>query len=156
VKGWRSIIRQLVAAGFLKIDIGGYGGLRITDRGAALLRGEATFQYRRDDGRSRRDRRRGKTAPPVDAVAAEAQPVDPGLLARLKSLRLEIAQARGVPAYIVFSDRSLEDMARRRPRSLAEFATVHGVGERKLRDLGGPFLAAIAAGEVKPSERAGA
>jgi ATP-dependent DNA helicase RecQ len=140
VKSWRSILRQLVAAGFLKIDIAGYGGLQATETGAALLRGEARFRYRKEQEQRKRDKARGKIAPP----AGDLGEVDGALLARLKLLRLEIAQERGVPAYIVFSDRSLEDMARRRPKSLDEFAAVHGVGERKLKDLAQPFLNTIA------------
>jgi ATP-dependent DNA helicase RecQ len=145
VKGWRSILRQLVAAGFLRIDIGGYGGLQTTETGAALLRGEARFRYRQEEMRKRREKTRGGPARTIE----EPGEVGGRLLARLKLLRLEIAQARGVPAYIVFSDRSLEDMARRRPRSLAEFAAVHGVGERKLKDLAQPFLDAIAGADSR-------
>ena len=65
------------------------------------------------------------------------------LLAALKALRLELARERGVPAYIVFPDRTLSDMARRRPRSEAEFAEVNGVGAVKLEQFAQPFLAAI-------------
>jgi ATP-dependent DNA helicase RecQ len=95
--------------------------------------------------RKRREKTRGGPARTIE----EPGEVGGRLLARLKLLRLEIAQARGVPAYIVFSDRSLEDMARRRPRSLAEFAAVHGVGERKLKDLAQPFLDAIAGADSR-------
>ena len=79
------------------------------------------------------------------AVAAE-RPLDgdeAALLAALKALRLELARERGVPAYIVFPDRTLIDMARRRPRSEAEFAEVNGVGAVKLEAFAQPFLAAI-------------
>ena len=65
------------------------------------------------------------------------------LLDRLKQLRLELAQKRGVPPYVIFADRSLEDMARRQPHTRNEFAEIHGVGEAKLRDLAEPFLTAI-------------
>ena len=65
------------------------------------------------------------------------------LLDVLKALRLELARERGVPAYIVFPDRSLIDMARRRPRTEAEFAEVNGVGAAKLKQFAAPFLAAI-------------
>ena len=65
------------------------------------------------------------------------------LLAVLKALRLEIARERGVPAYIVFPDRTLIDMARRRPRTEAEFAEVNGVGAAKLEQFAAPFLVAI-------------
>ena len=65
------------------------------------------------------------------------------LLDVLKALRLELARERGVPAYIVFPDRSLIDMARRRPRTQEEFAEVNGVGAAKLKAFATPFLAAI-------------
>jgi ATP-dependent DNA helicase RecQ len=67
-----------------------------------------------------------------------------GLLLALKDLRRRLAAERGVPAYIVFADRALEDMARKQPRSEADFATVHGVGAAKLRDFARPFLSCIA------------
>ncbi|MDE0727798.1 MAG: HRDC domain-containing protein [Alphaproteobacteria bacterium] len=65
-------------------------------------------------------------------------------MSALKSLRSELSRARGVPAYVVFNDRSLTDMARRRPTSEDEFATVHGVGQAKLEKFAAAFLALIA------------
>ena len=81
------------------------------------------------------------------------------LLAVLKALRLALARERGVPAYVVFPDRALIDMVRRRPRSEAEFAAVNGVGAAKLKRFAGPFLAAIEAalpdtGDGAPSAEA--
>ena len=148
---WRSLIRQMVATGLLRIDIGGYGGIGITDKGLGLLRGDGEFLYRedtviartpakaRDTGAARGDA--GEPAPDGD---------DAALLGALKALRLEIARERGVPAYIVFPDRTLIDMVRRRPRSEAEFAEVNGVGAAKLKEFAEPFLTAIAAA---PAER---
>ncbi len=139
---WRSIIRQLVAAGFLQLDIAGYGGLKATASGHALMRGEKEFRYRQDAARSRpqkKKRGRAKVETPV-LTGAEST-----LLARLKTLRLALARERGVPAYAVFSDRSLADMAARRPSTRDEFAAVHGVGQAKLDRFATPFLAAIAA-----------
>ena len=69
--------------------------------------------------------------------------VDADLLIRLKTLRLNLAKARGVSAYIIFSDRTLADMAARKPQTHDELATVHGVGEAKLRDFAEPFLVEI-------------
>ena len=137
---WQSIIRQLCAAGFLRLDIQGYGGLSITDKGYALLEGGESFRYRRDTIKRRIERpRRPEAAAAIEALSeAEA-----ALLAALKELRLSIAKERGVPAFVVFHDRALEDMARRRPATLAEFAEVRGVGAAKLRDLAPPFLALI-------------
>ena len=63
---------------------------------------------------------------------------------RLKKLRRDLAQARSVPAYVIFSDRSLQEMARCQPRTMEEFGNIHGVGEAKLRDLAKIFLTTIA------------
>ena len=141
---WRSLIRQLVATGFLRLDIAGYGGLAITDKGRGLLRGDGEFLYREDNvvagasspSREPRGRREKEASRPLDGDQA-------ALLDTLKALRLELARARGVPAYIVFPDRTLIDMARRRPRTEEEFAEVNGVGAAKLKQFAKPFLAAI-------------
>ena len=138
---WRSLIRQLVATGFLRLDIAGYGGLAITDEGFDLLRGNGSFHYRADamvaspsalPGKTRREQ-------PADALTDEQA----SLLATLKALRLELARERGVPAYVVFHDRTLIDMARRQPRTVDELAEINGVGAAKLEQFAEPFLAAI-------------
>ena len=137
---WQSIIRQLVASGFLQLDVQGYGGLTITPKGEDLMRGEENFRYRQDTlKKSRAAKRRVKDL----AADAELQDVDTELFGRLRELRLQLAKYKGVPAYVVFTDRSLVDMARRKPASEDEFAEVHGVGAAKLRDFAEPFLAAI-------------
>ena len=142
---WRSLVRQMVATGYLRLDIAGYGGLGITDRGRALLRGEAAFLYREDTVIVRRPALSREPRPSRGKDWAE-QPMVEGeaaLLAVLKALRLDLARERGVPAYVVFPNRALIDMVRRRPRSEAEFAAVNGVGAAKLKQFAGPFLAAI-------------
>ena len=139
---WRSIIRQLVAVGHLLLDVKGYGGIAITDKGQALLRGEESFQYRQDTmRRTAPARRKSRSA----NLVAELSAAETEILGRLKALRLRLAKERGVPAYVVFSDKSLIDMAQRRPKNTSEFAEVTGVGEAKLRDFATPFLGAIAA-----------
>jgi ATP-dependent DNA helicase RecQ len=146
---WRSIIRQLVAAGFMELDIERYGGLSISEKGRALLLGNESFRYRRDTVRrpARADRKQEKTQ-----RLEERSPSETALLKKLKELRLQLAKERSVPAYVIFHDTSLEDMARRRPRTAAEFAEVHGVGQAKLRDFSEPFLAAIATAATAESE----
>jgi ATP-dependent DNA helicase RecQ len=135
---WQSLIRQLVAGGFLTLDIGGHGGLSITGKGHRLVRGEETFLYRAETPRTGS---RGKTG----ADQAETSQTDnPALLAVLKTLRLRLARERQVPAYVIFSDRTLADMAARCPRDLDAFAEVNGVGAAKLRDFGQIFLNIIA------------
>ena len=151
---WRSLIRQMVAAGLLRLDIAGYGGIGVAPAGRALLRGEGAFLYREDTVILRRPA--AARAPGARrADWAEKDPLDDGeaaLLGVLKALRLALARERGVPAYIVFPDRALIDMARRRPRSAAAFAEVKGVGAAKLRQFAGPFLAAIDAALADPDD----
>jgi ATP-dependent DNA helicase RecQ len=138
---WRSILRQLVAADLLSQDIKGYGGLSVTEAGRAVLRGEAGFRYRKEAERRGSASARPASAKPGSETPA---PADAALLDRLKALRLKLAKERAVPAYVIFSDRSLQDMARRRPRTRDAFARIHGVGAAKLEDLAEPFLEAIA------------
>ena len=137
---WRSLVRQMVATGYLRLDIAGYGGLGITDRGRALLRGEGAFLYREDTVIVRRPAPKREPRPARGEDWAEQPMVDgeAALLAVLKALRLDIARERGVPAYVVFPDRTLIDMVRRRPRSEAEFAAVNGVGAAKLTASSSP------------------
>jgi ATP-dependent DNA helicase RecQ len=146
---WRAILRQLVAAGLLDIDIQGYGGLKATDAGRALLGGNGDFRYRLDAVRKTAARGRKPAAPAGDLSEAQVS-----LLGDLRALRRELAQARGVPAYVIFPDKSLEDMARKAPRDRDDFAEVHGVGAAKLRDLADPFLECIAAWAEESSEGA--
>ena len=139
---WRSIVRQLTAAGHLHLDIAGYGGLRTTERGRALLRGEGEFQRRAETPRRKRDT--AKSTPELDS--SPLTDGDAALFERLKQLRLRLAKERGLPAYTVFSDRSLTEMARKRPHDRETFAQVHGVGKAKLKDFADIFLAEIGAG----------
>ena len=139
---WRSIVRQLTAAGHLHLDIAGYGGLRTTEQGRALLRGEGGFQRRAET--PRRKREAAKSTPELDSTPLTE--TDAALLERLKQLRLRLARGRGLPAYTVFSDRSLTEMARKRPHDRETFAQIHGVGKAKLKDFADIFLAEIGAG----------
>ncbi|TIW38227.1 MAG: ATP-dependent DNA helicase RecQ, partial [Mesorhizobium sp.] len=104
-------------------DPAGHGGLAISENGHALGRGEVSFEYRVE---TRHRAMRGK-ARSGEGGGAEADGVDAALLATLKALRLRLAKERQVPAYVVFSDRTLIDMAERRPNDLDAFAEVNGV-----------------------------
>ena len=139
---WRSIIHQMVAAGLLNLDYQGYGGLSLTPQGDAFSRGEADFHYRKHPARTiaKHGSRNAKSMEAAKLSAPETE-----LLAALKRLRLDLARERGVPAFAVFADRALIDMARRKPQTNAEFLAVNGVGAAKLRDFAEPFMAAISA-----------
>ena len=140
----RSLIRQLVAAGFLQLDIAGYGGIKLTAKGRELLAGEGEFLYRKDTVKPSAKSERREQRKQQQLIAS--QPLDESqnaLLARLKALRLELAKERGVPAYVVFPDRALIEMAQRQPRTEAEFALINGVGTVKMERFAKPFLAEI-------------
>jgi ATP-dependent DNA helicase RecQ len=135
---WQQMIRQLVAADFLTLDIAGFGGLTIAGKGRDLLRGVTRFECRPPSRTKRADRKARSVA------AADALPdTDASLLDALKQLRLVLARERRVPAYAIFPDRTLIDMAARKPVNEVEFAEVHGVGATKLHEFADPFLAAI-------------
>ena len=150
-KDWQSMIRQMVATGLLQLDIGGYGGLSISRTGTARLKGDGTVHFRLTglvptpqsasrpgSGSGKETRRAG-----ADATADEFSSEQRDLLDQLKALRLKLATERGVPAYVIFHDRTLIDMVRRNPRSRQEFSEVHGVGAAKLEQFAEPFLAAV-------------
>lgn len=136
---WQSIIRQMVGGGYLAIDVAGYGGLSLAPKGMALMRGEGTFRHRPDAPRpSKKAERLRKLQAAVEAGSA---PDD--LLQRLKSLRAKIARERRVPAYVIFTDRTLIDLAAKRPLTRWDFGEVHGVGESKLQQFAEVFLSEI-------------
>ena len=146
---WRSLLRQMVATGLLRLDIAGYGGLAITDEGLDLLRGDGTFHYRADTVSPHPSPGEARRETPSDTLTGDQAT----LLAALKALRLELARERGVPAYVVFHDRSLIDMARRQPRTREQFAEVDGVGAAKLEQFAEPFLAVINAAPTLPGHQ---
>jgi ATP-dependent DNA helicase RecQ len=142
---WRSIFRQLHGAGLIALDAAGFGGWNVTPEGRSVLKGAATFALRKDALKPLRRTTRGATATATAAGGALAAAVDadPALLEALKRRRLELAKERGVPAYLVFADKSLIDMARRQPRTPADMAQVHGMGAVKLAQYGQIFLEVI-------------
>jgi ATP-dependent DNA helicase RecQ len=136
---WRSIFRQLHGAGLIALDAEGYGRWAVAPQGRSLLKGAASFALRQDTLKPLRRSARDAAGP----VPAEAGEADPALFEVLKRRRLELAKERGVPAYIVFADKSLLDMARRKPLTPADMAQVHGMGEVKLAQYGHVFLEVI-------------
>ncbi len=134
---WRSIFRQLVAAGLLRVDIEGHGGLALTESCRAVLRGEKAISLRRDAGRKKaasRSTRRPETG--ID-------PADEELFKALRAERLVIARENGVPPYVIFHDTTLLEMARRKPLDETQLALLSGIGKAKLERYGAAFLEVI-------------
>ena len=135
----RSIIRQLVAAGFLDLDTAGHGGISVSEKGFKLTRGKAEFNYREEVARlpAERQKRSRKT---LSTGLSEA---DEELYNILKVRRLALAQERGVPAYVVFTDKTLVDMAYQKPQNTNAFLDVNGVGKSKPEKFAEPFIEII-------------
>jgi ATP-dependent DNA helicase RecQ len=138
---WRSIFRQLHGAGVVALDITGYGSWTVTDAGRRVLKGAAKIELRKDTLKpaTRKTARAAANA----AALANGAAGDTALFEALRRRRSELAKEQRVAAYVVFADKTLIDMARRKPATAAEMGAVHGVGEAKLRQYGETFLEAI-------------
>lgn len=132
----RNWIEQLVAQGCLELS-GEYQVLKVTAKGRQVLQGAQTPKLLKPAERAPQRTKAGA------AAAKSWDGVDRSLFERLKDLRREIATEKNLPAYMIFDDAALRDMARRRPASPQEFLTVRGVGEKKAHDYGARFLAEI-------------
>ena len=142
---WRGVVRQLVARGYLRTDVDGYNTLALTDRARPVLRGEEKVELRLERERVKPARKRRSTAKVsgVSGVDGAAFPEE-RLFERLRALRTELAKAAGVPPYVIFHDATLREVALRKPASLAELATIPGVGEKKLERYGERLLETLA------------
>lgn len=127
------LIYQLIELGHLKRTEGDRPVVMLDESARAVLKGDADVRFTQVPGKVRRTR-----------AADEAWAgVDEGLFDALRAVRRELAAERGVPAYVIFGDASLRDMARRRPSNLAALRTISGVGDKKLADFGDAFVHAI-------------
>ncbi len=138
VKAWRGVFRQLVAAGLLEVDSEGFGGLRLTDASRAVLTGAQTVTLRKElPSKKQRERDGGsRTGVPVE-------PQDLALFRALRDLRARLAREQNVPAYVIFHDSTLRNIAERRPESMSELAQVGGIGGAKLERYGSDVLEII-------------
>jgi ATP-dependent DNA helicase RecQ len=133
---WRTIYRQLIARGLLSVDLEGYGGLRLTEASRPVLRGETRLMLRK----ARKIRGKQRTTQPRPTEISEG---NQNIWQALRDLRLELAQSQGVPAYVIFHDATLIEMAERRPKDRQQLAMINGVGDHKLARYGDVFLSVI-------------
>ena len=138
---WQSVFRQLVAGGFLEVDVDGYGGMRLAGDATKVLRGERALQLRHDPTPAR-GRSRAQGAPKA-APAGLASDADRDLFEALRAKRRELAKASGLAPFMVFPDRTLIDLAMKKPANLAALDTIHGIGQAKRARWGNDFLAVI-------------
>ncbi|QIM48928.1 DNA helicase RecQ [Pusillimonas sp. DMV24BSW_D] len=137
-QAWRGVLRQLLARNILAVDQEGYGTLALTDESRAVLKGDATLMLRKETLDAR------KTRPARQRAAMDDLPAD--ALARFEALRAwraETARSHGVPAYVIFHDATLREVALSCPQSLSDLAHINGVGARKREAYGEELLSSI-------------
>lgn len=141
-KTWDSFIRQLAVSNYLAVDHESYGGLHITEDGAKFLKEKPPIQLRLPPKKLNRGERMNKVSgfSPDDTLETEGDKI---LFESLKVLRMSIARDHKVPPYVIFHDKTLLDMVRRRPLTRDAFAQVPGVGQSKLDKYASGFLAVI-------------
>ncbi|MEW8202555.1 MAG: DNA helicase RecQ [Candidatus Thiodiazotropha endolucinida] len=133
---WRTVYRQLIARGLLAVDLEGYGGLRLTQASRPVLRGETRLMLRKA-------RKMGAKQQRKQPRIAEISDGNQAIWQALRNLRLELAQTQGVPAYVIFHDATLIEMAEKRPRDKQQLALISGVGDHKLERYGDAFLSLL-------------
>jgi ATP-dependent DNA helicase RecQ len=141
-KQWRTVARQLIAMGHLRSDSEAFGALKLTESARGVLRGETEVMLREETPGARVPvSRRPRLRPGDPAVGTEAQrDVDPELRARLRTWRSDIARQRGVPAYVVLHDSTIDGIVRALPTTLDELSSVPGIGDKKLEHYGEELL----------------
>jgi ATP-dependent DNA helicase RecQ len=132
---WRGIFRQLIATGYLDIDINRYGALRLTEKCRSILRGEQKLLLRKQQAK--------QTLSKKEKKQSTVRPQDQELWDALRQLRTEIAQQNGVPPFVIFHDSTLQEMCQTRPNDMQAMARISGVGAQKLEHYGQRFLTII-------------
>ncbi|MBW2237955.1 MAG: DNA helicase RecQ [Deltaproteobacteria bacterium] len=137
---WRSVFRQLLAGGFLSVDIGKISGFRLTEKSWPVLKGTQQVQLRKDPHPIKSKKSVRPSSPTVLEFENEQEMQ---LFEKLRLLRLEIARKLGLPPYVVFHDKTLKEMAILKPQSRTAMLQVTGIGEVKLERYGERFLDVI-------------
>lgn len=139
-KEWKSVFRQLVAAGYLTVDVESRGGFRLAESSRPVLRGEQSVRFRKDPVRSVRPQ-------PSTGVQITTELVwndySKALWEKMRTLRRTIADEINMPPFVVFHDRTLKELIAHLPRSREEMQQIHGIGQQKMNRFGDRFLKLI-------------
>ncbi|MEX1669229.1 DNA helicase RecQ [Zhongshania guokunii] len=141
---WRTLYRQIIARGLLRVDVEGHGSVQLTDTARPVLKGETLLTLRKMVKVSKNERRKAKTyTGSGNAVLWEA----------LREHRKALASEQEIPAYMIFHDATLAEMSERQPQTLEQLSRVSGVGQSKLDKYGAGFLEVILANiNAQPAE----
>jgi ATP-dependent DNA helicase RecQ len=150
-KQWRAALRQLVALGHLKPDSEAFGALKLTDSARGVLKGETEVMLREEvpGARVRATRtksRRGNIAP---EIAGQARAGNPTLISALRAWRSGVARTRGVPAYVVLHDATIDGIAASRPTTHDQLRGIPGIGDKKLEHYGDELIALVKANRTE-------
>ncbi len=140
----RAVLRQLIAIGAVAVDGGMFNTLRLTDGSRAVLKGDVKVQLRESVATPspKRSRRTGALAPAAQALGVD----DQVRYINLKTWRAEVAREHNLPAYVIFHDATLAEIARRRPQTLEDLQGISGIGAKKLEAYGAEVLRVVADG----------
>ena len=143
--GWRSVFRQLLAGGLLEADAQAYGALKLMEGARPVLKGETSLTLRRHAARTKgKFGKFGKTDKTSRTASNAAAENDSPLVAMLRNWRAEKAREQGVPAYVILHDRTLRELAERRPDSPEGLLEVPGIGLAKAQRYGEDLLELLA------------
>jgi ATP-dependent DNA helicase RecQ len=137
-KQWRTVLRQLVAMGHLQPDSKAFGALKLTESARGVLKGETEVMLREEAAgtRIRAIRTKSRRGDVVAHAAHPGQHADTTLIGALKTWRSEVARKRGVPAYVVLHDATIDGIATARPTTLEQLRGIPGIGDKKLEHYG--------------------
>ena len=154
---WSSVFRQLTATGFLDVDAE-YGAFLLNRQSWQLMRAQTTLLLRQEDESVRAPRSRAarsERGTSAKSPRAQASAGRSDLFESLRALRKQLAEAQGIPPYVVFHDATLREMATQQPQTLESLAQISGVGKVKLERYGEVFLRAISGhGKDAPADAA--
>jgi ATP-dependent DNA helicase RecQ len=147
-KQWRAVLRQLVAMGHLQADSEAFGALKLTESARGVLKGETEVMLREQTaGRDRSGRTKSRRGDLATQPAARGKPINADLLGILRTWRSEVARKRGVPAYVVLHDSTIEGIAASRPSTPEQLREIPGIGDKKLERYGRELIALVSSAD---------
>lgn len=139
---WKGIYRQLIAMDYININFEQYGALFLTDKARPLLRGEVSLSLRKQSKKASK-----KSAGSTKSILRD---IDQEVFEELRQCRYSLSQQESVPPYVIFHDKTLVEMSRKRPATLVEMGKIAGIGEKKLDKFGQKFLDIIMQFDIHP------
>ena len=134
---WKSVFRQLAAAGLVHVDMAEHGALQLTEAAREVLKGQRTVQLRRPV------KRKSTPSRSSSAVVSDLSPADEALFQLLRKWRADTAREQAVPAYVILHDKTLRELAEVRPVSHGLLAGITGMGSAKIEHYGAELLELI-------------